>query len=144
MKRIEQLQGLSREHHNSLVMAKKLAELAENGSNDELLAAIEKVKRYYESELEVHFQHEERTIFALIYKQYKEHVPIATKLLKEHGAMRLAIPQMTLDNAKEDLADFAEILKNHTRVEERELFPIIEKLFTEEQLDAVLEFIPLD
>ncbi len=144
MKRAEQLQGLSREHHQSLVMAKRIFEVAENGSDDELLEAIEIVKDYYENELEIHFQHEERTIFAPIYKEYKEHVMLASGLLKEHGAMRMLIPQLTLENAKEDLSMFAEVLKNHTRVEERELFPIIEELFTEEQLDAVLEFVPLD
>ena len=144
MKRAEQLQDLSREHHQSLVMAKRMAEVAEKGSDEELLAAIEKVKAYYEDELEVHFQHEERTIFAPIYKEYKEHIGLATGLLKEHGAIRLLIPQLNLATAKEDLAGFAEVLKNHTRVEERELFPIIEELFTEEQLDAVLNFVPLD
>ena len=144
MKRAEQLQDLSREHHQSLVLAKRIAEVAENGNDQELLEAIEKVKAYYESELEIHFQHEERTIFAPIYKEYKEHVGLAAGLLKEHGAIRLLIPQLTLGNAKKDLAWFAEVLKNHTRVEERELFPIIESVFTAEQLDAVLHFVPLD
>ena len=144
MKRAEQLQALSREHHQSLVMAKRLADVASNGSDDELAESIEKLKKYYDSELEVHFQHEERTIFALIYKQYKQHVPLATQLLKEHGAMRLAIPQMTLATAKTDLAEFAETLKNHTRVEERELFPIIEELFSKEELGGILNFVPLD
>ncbi len=144
MKRAEQLQDLSREHHQSLVMAKRIAEVAENGSDEELLAAIEKVKDYYETELEIHFQHEERTVFAPIYKEYKEHIGLASGLLKEHGAIRLLIPTLNLDNARDGLAGFAEVLKNHTRVEERELFPIIEELFTEEQLNAVLEFVPLD
>ncbi len=144
MKRAIQLQDLSREHHDSLVLAKRLGEAVEDGSDEALLAAIEKVKHYYENELEVHFQHEERTIFAPIFKEYKEHIPLAGPLLKEHGAMRLLVPSLMLGNAKEGLAEFAYILKTHTRVEERELFPIIENLFTEEQLDAVLNFVPLD
>ncbi len=144
MKRAEQLQNLSREHHDSLVMAKRLFEAVEDGSDEALLAAIDKVKNYYEDELEVHFQHEERTIFAPIFKEYKEHIPLAGPLLKEHGAMRLLVPRLSLENAKELLMEFAEILKTHTRVEERELFPIVETLFTEEQLDGVLNFVPLD
>jgi len=111
MKRAEQLQGLSREHHDSLVMAKRMFEVVEKGNDDELLEAIKKVKDYYENELEVHFQHEERTIFAPIYKEYKEHVVLATGLLKEHGAIRMLIPQLTLENAKEGLTMFAEVLK---------------------------------
>ena len=144
MKRAEQLQDLSREHHDSLVMAKRLIEAVKEGSDEALLAAIEKVKSYYENELEVHFQHEERTIFAPIFKYYIEHAPLAVPLLKEHGAMRLLVPRLTIGNAKELLAEFAEMLKSHTRIEERELFPIVEASFTKEQLDAVLNFVPLD
>lgn len=144
MKRVEQLQDLSREHHGSLVMAKKIATVATQGSDEELLEAIETVTEYYNNELEVHFQHEERTIFALIFKDYKEHIDIATHLLKEHGAIRNLIPGLTLETAKKELADFALMLKNHTRMEERELFPLVESLFTDEQLDAILNFVPLD
>lgn len=144
MKRAEQLQDISREHHDSLVLAKRVMEAVADGSDEVLLAIIKKVQDYYESELEIHFQHEERTIFAPIFKQYKEHVPLAMPLLKEHGAIRLLIPELTLENAREGLAMFAETLRSHTRVEERELFPIVEEIFTEEQLNAVLNFVPLD
>jgi len=144
MKRAEQLQKLSREHHGSLVMAKKIAEIAENGTDADLIAAIETVTKYNEDELEEHFQHEERTIFSLIFSDYKEHVGIATVLLKEHGFIRQLIPKLSPENARENLAEFARVLKEHTRMEERELFPIIESLFSDEQLDAILNFVPLD
>jgi len=144
MKRAEQLQKLSREHHGSLVMAKNIAEIAESGSEADLLEAIKTVTKYNDDELELHFQHEERTIFSLIFRQYKEHIGIATTLLKEHGLIRMLIPKLTPETAREDLAEFALVLKNHTRMEERELFPIIESLFSDEQLDAILNFVPLD
>lgn len=144
MKRIVQLHKLSHEHHGSLVMAKRIAEIAENGSEGDLLEAIKTIKTYYDNELEEHFQHEEQTIFSLIFKEYKEHIGIATTLLKEHGYIRLLIPRITAETARKDLADFSLMLKNHTRMEERELFPIIESLFSQEQLDAVLNFVPLD
>ena len=144
MKRAEQLQDLSREHHGSLVMAKRIAEIAESGDDAAISEAIETVKNYYESELEVHFQHEERTIFAPIFKEYREHIGIATQLLKEHGAMRMLMPKLHAASAREDLAEFATMLKNHTRMEERELFPIVEAHFSDEQLDAILNFVPLD
>ena len=118
--------------------------MVEKGTDEELLAEIEKVQNYYDNELEIHFQHEERTIFAPIYKEYKAHVPLAMPLLKEHGAIRMLVPKLTLENAKEGLAMFAETLLSHTRIEELELFPIIEKEFSKEQLDAVLDFVPLD
>lgn len=148
MKRSEQLKKLSSEHHTSLVMAKSFTMIAEEGSDEELSAAIEKVKNYYDDELEEHFQHEERTIFAPIFQQYREHIEIATALLKEHGYMRLLVPKLNIDQeievTRKELKDFALVLKNHTRMEERELFPLIESIFTDEQMDAVLNFIPLD
>ncbi|KAG1682730.1 hypothetical protein GQR58_010525 [Nymphon striatum] len=115
---------------------KKIARVAKEGSDDELLEVIETIKSYYDDELEEHFQHEERTIFAPIFQQYREHIGMATTLLKEHGFIRLLIPKLTLETARIDLAEFAEVLKNHTRMEERELFPVIETLFSDEQLDA--------
>ncbi len=144
MQRKAQLLPISKEHHDSIKMAEEILAIVENGSDDELLATIEKVQNYYENDLEIHFQHEERTIFAPIYKQYKEHVPLAMPLLKEHGAIRMLVPKLALENAREGLAMFAETLLSHTRIEEMELFPIIEKVFSKEQLDAVLEFKPLD
>lgn len=148
MKRAEQLQKLSHEHHTSLVMAKTISNIAEEGSDEELEAAIVKVKNYYDDELEEHFQHEERTIFAPIFQQYREHIGIATELLKEHGFIRLLVPKLNneqeIDVIRKELKDFALVLKSHTRTEERELFPMIESIFTDEQLDAVLNFIPLD
>ncbi|MCF6189233.1 MAG: hemerythrin domain-containing protein [Cocleimonas sp.] len=144
MKRAEQLQKLSREHNGSLVMAKKITKVVENGSDEELLDAIALVKKYNDDELEEHFQHEEHTIFAPIFKEFKEHVELAKPLLKEHGYLRMLIPQMTPETARQDLAEFAVILERHTRIEERELFPIIESLFTDEQMDAVLNFKPFN
>jgi hemerythrin-like domain-containing protein len=144
MKRAEQLQGLSREHHGSLVMSKKIIDAVENGTDDDLLKAIEMVTKYYDDELEVHFQHEEHTIFAPIFKKYQEHIEVSKVLLKEHGYLRLLVPRLKIETAREDLAEFAMILHNHTRVEERELFPIIEKLFTDEELKAVLNFVPIN
>ena len=144
MKRAEELQKLSREHHGSLTMALTISKIAENGSDSERLAAIDTIKNYYNKELEDHFQHEEQTIFALIFKKYREHISLATLLLKEHGYLRMLIQRIKPETAKKDLADFAFVLKKHTRVEERELFPIIESLFTDEELDGVLNFIPLE
>jgi len=144
MERAAQLLAISKEHHDSIKMAEGILKVVENGSDDDLIKTIEKVQNYYENDLEIHFQHEERTIFAPIYKQYKEHVPLAMPLLKEHGAIRMLVPKLALENAKEGLAMFAETLLSHTRIEELELFPVIEKEFSKEQLDAILDFEPLD
>ncbi len=144
MARVEQLKELSREHNESLIFAQEIFETAQNGSDDAVEKAMERVKAYCNNELELHFQHEERTIFAPIFKEYKEHIALSKDLLKEHGVIRLLIPKMTLETARDDLSYFAITLKNHTDSEEEKLFPIIEELFSDEQLDAIVNFKPLD
>ena len=48
MKRAEQLQDLSREHHGSLVMAKRIAEIAESGeaSLDQKINCYKEIAKY--------------------------------------------------------------------------------------------------
>jgi hemerythrin-like domain-containing protein len=144
MKRAEQLQKLSREHHTSLSMANNIAKIAKQGNENEFADAIKRIKEYNEKELEPHFRHEEQTLFSVIFEKYPKHIELATTLLKEHGFIRRLVPVLTPETARKDLADFALVLKNHTRLEERELFPIVESLFTDEELEAVLNYVEAD
>jgi len=142
MKRCEQLLKLSREHNESIVMANKIARIAENGADAELVEGVELLKKYNETDLEAHLQHEERTIFAPLIQQHQEHTELCITLGKEHGLMRTIVEKITFETARKDLADFAYVLKKHSLMEENELFPIIESVFTKEQLDGVLNFEP--
>ncbi|MEA3302520.1 MAG: hemerythrin domain-containing protein [Pseudomonadota bacterium] len=143
MNNCEQLQKLSLEHQEALLFAAEIARIAAEGSEAELEEGVQRVNRYYESELEEHLQHEEQTIFAPLVQQHKEHIELCITLGKEHGFIRTVIENMSRETARKDLADFARVLKTHSLVEERELFPLLESLFTEEQLNAVLNYVPL-
>ena len=134
MKRADELQSLSREHHDSLSIAMRILRIAKSGSNDELADMVITVQKYYNDELEIHFHHEEQTLFATIFKQYPDLRPLSIQLLKEHGAIRLLCQRMSVENAAESLTEFADLLKSHTRLEERELFPKIEQCFSAEEL----------
>lgn len=142
IKRYEQLLKLSREHNESIVMADKIAKIAETGTDTELADGVDLLKKYNETDLETHLQHEERTIFAPLIQQYQEHTELCITLGKEHGLMRTIVEEISFETAKKDLANFAHVLKKHSLLEENELFPIIESVFTKEQLDAVLNFEP--
>lgn len=144
MERCEQLQSLEKEHNDALVFADQVLDIANSGDVKALEEGISLIKSYYNNELEVHFQHEERTIFAPLFKVHRQHIQMATALLKEHGFIRLLIQRIDLSSAQKDLTDFALTLKNHTIVEEEELFPIIETLFTAEELEAIVNFEPVD
>lgn len=141
-KRCQQLQKLSHEHNDCIVFAEKIAWIAENGDHSQLEKGIELVQKYNQTVLEAHLKHEEQTIFSLLVQEHKEHLELCISLGREHGFIRTLVEEMTLETAQQDLADFAHILKHHTLEEEMKLFPIVESLFTEEQLDSVLDFVP--
>ena len=138
----EQFKKLTTEHKESLVFAEKILKISESDDENELLMGIETIKKYYTDELELHFQHEERTIFAPLYKEHREHIGKAPALLKEHGFLRLLVDRIELSSAKKDLSDFALVLRDHTLAEDDELFPLIGKLFTEQRLDAIVTYTP--
>ena len=138
----EQFKKLTAEHEESLVFAEEILNISESDDKDKLLAGIETIKKYYTDELELHFQHEERTIFAPLYKEHREHIGKAPALLKEHGFLRLLVDRIELSSAKKDLNDFARALRDHTLAENEELFPLIGKIFTEEQLEAIVTYTP--
>ena len=140
MKRCDELLKLSREHHGSLSMAQKMARIAKDGDEEALKTAIKTVTHYFDTELDAHFKHEEETIFSLILSDYQAHTEIANQLLSEHELIRDLVPNLTYSNAAKELGRFAALLKTHTRVEERELFPLIEDLFTQEQLNKMLNY----
>ena len=140
--RNSKIHQLSEEHGDCITLAEKLATIAKNGDSAELAEGVKIVKEYNDTELEAHLQHEEQTILAPLVQHHREHIDLCIMLGKEHGYIRTLVEDMTPETAKKDLADLASILTRHTLVEEEELFPLIESLFTEEQLDTVLNFVP--
>lgn len=136
------LQKLSKEHGESIIFADKLIDIVDNGSLSELAEGVEILKKYNESDLETHLQHEERTIFTPLIQEHHKYQELCITLGKEHGEMRSIIEQITFATAKKDLADFARILKSHSLMEENELFPVIASVFTEDQLNDILNFKP--
>jgi len=140
--RAEQLRKLVQDHHDCITFADELIRIAETGNDAELAAGVTKVELYNRMELEEHLQHEEQTILGPLVQEYPDNMPLCIKVGQEHGALRLLVEQMSVENAREDLAKFGRLLKSHTILEEEELFPLIEKVFTQEQLDSVTGFMP--
>ena len=142
MKRCEQLSKLSEEHQDCILLADKIARIAKEGSDKELSEGIDIVKQYNYEALETHLQNEEQMIFAPLIQHHREHAELCITLGREHGVLRTIVEEISLENAKKDLADFAQLLKAHSIMEDKEPFPLIESLFTEEQLNKVLNFAP--
>ena len=141
MKRIEQLRSLSKEHHLSLVLASKALKATKSGDKTAVEQLCQQVSDEFDSRWDEHFKKEEQTIFSIIEEKYKnllaeENVELHIKLRNQHDQMRNMADEMKKGRI-DQLAEFGQLLKDHTRLEERVLFPLISALFTAKELDAI-------
>lgn len=149
MKRIEQLQVLSKEHHQSLVLAQNAIKTSMAGDFDMISMLCKKIVDEYPGVWMVHFKIEEESIFHIFAEKSKqsntilqqgdrEAIRLCEKLHQEHLAMNDYYTQMKAGNFSV-LGEFGELLRQHTRTEERQLFPLLENLLTHKELDKVYQ-----
>jgi len=119
MKRHPQLLLLSREHHGALKLARYARLAAESGSNAEIARLAQRVIELFASELDPHFQVEERDLLPLLAAAGEQ--SLVERTLAEHVVLRELAGQLRAPDAA-TLARFAELLLAHVRFEERELF----------------------
>ena len=126
MQRAEALKGLSREHHEALVLAKHAsATVAEP-----LSAAAQTLRSYllerWAQQFESHFALEEQTLFPALTRA-GHHEPAAIALA-EHAALRVLVERLREGDAFA-LALWGDAMASHVRFEERTLFPLAQTVF---------------
>jgi quercetin dioxygenase-like cupin family protein len=109
---------LSHDHHHALVAARRLRT---SGDADAFL-------RFFETESVRHFRDEEERLFPLVAGS-EEARPAVVRALLEH--QRLHALAARLRDGEPVAADAADALEAHVRFEERELFPLLERLLAE-------------
>ncbi|MGN6257695.1 MAG: hemerythrin domain-containing protein [Solirubrobacterales bacterium] len=138
MKRAEALQPLSRDHLKALLAAKALREATEPD------AARIAFLDFWRDHGAHHFRVEEEVLLPQWALYAEVDRPMVDRMLEEHlrirrEALRLVAGEGTLD----DLHALGDLLHDHVRFEERQLFPAIEDSLSDEQLarlvPAVLE-----
>lgn len=135
MKRNKNLQPLSRQHHQGLLMVLLLQKgLQKNAAVYVMQEFIESVWR---EDLESHFDQEENHLLPLL--QNKSLDPqLTARLLQDHSTLR----EMA-DKARQRLLNeveigyFAERLEQHIRFEERIYFPAAEGVLNEAELEQL-------
>ncbi len=130
MKRDPRLRGLSSDHHQALVLARRVARRAAAGTLDAALARD--VVRMLRDDLEPHFVIEEEVLLPPLEEAGAG--GLARRTHEDHRFLR-ASARAAAGGDLEHLAAFAERLTAHVRFEEQELFPACE----EKLPDAVLE-----
>jgi hemerythrin-like domain-containing protein len=163
------MQGLEQDHATGLVLADRLDALLQQGDAAALQQAVLLIQAYA-PELEAHLQQEEQSVLRPLVQNHREHLALCVRLGREHGLLRTltetiaqvdpalmqlanialeyaAVRSLAADmrqtNAALAIADFAQLLRVHTLVEDAELFPLVAELFNAEQLQTIADFAPL-
>jgi hemerythrin-like domain-containing protein len=137
MKRSEALASLSRDHHQALVVAQKLRRATDATAPD----ARETFLAYWARRGRRHFRLEEELLFPAYAGYGDPHDPRVLRALGEHVMIRhradalAASPTAALATLEQLGAELAA----HVRLEEREVFPMIERLIPSDELDALAQ-----
>ncbi len=137
------LEAMRREHREALELADRLEATAREGDAAALAEAVERVQRYNQDEMEGHLQHEEQRILSVLAREHPDYMPLCIRVGREHGQLRTLASGVGLGEPRQELAEFAALLRGHTRMEDEELFPLVGSLFTSAQQAAIRDFEPL-
>ncbi|HKU44642.1 MAG TPA: hemerythrin domain-containing protein [Polyangiales bacterium] len=133
MQRDPRLRSLSSEHHTALVLARRLVSHAGVWTATETAALRERFDR----ELEPHFRVEEDVLLPALREAGR--ADLADRTQRDHEALRALVAALASADADPTLARrIGELLRDHVRFEEQELFPSCEALLP----DVVLERLP--
>ena len=146
MKRANQLQPLSRQHHLGLNLSRHAKECTDTVT--EIAKHWHNLTAYID-DMQYHFQIEDNLI-ANALEPYRasqaEVASVLAALAGQHKRLQTLIDagQKTASQSitTEQVRELGTLLYDHIRFEERELYPIVEKYLTEDELDAVYQASP--
>jgi iron-sulfur cluster repair protein YtfE (RIC family) len=129
MKRHPALVPLSHDHHHGLVQARRLRTAAETADPPAVARAF---LRFFAEETVAHFRDEEELLFPLLAESEEAREPLVRALLEHQrihalvgrlsGQVEAGAPETEL------MSELGEVLEAHIRFEERQLFPLVERL----------------
>ncbi len=135
MKRCPELQDLSREHHTALKLALHLKRAVASGDEAQVEAACAHVRTVFDKELLPHFREEEQCLLPCL--ESAGGSAVVARTLIEHRTLQRLVRELEIPDP-EILLRFAELMAEHVRFEERELFAAAENLLGRETLARVL------
>jgi hemerythrin-like domain-containing protein len=147
VKRHSSLHPLSQHHHFALIQALEMRRAAEAPAERRQMAVerqAEKFVRFWHKTGHIHFREEEEVLLPA----YARHTRLdqdgdVMRLLADHAEIRAAVWDFERRREKklaipvESMAHLAKLLHDHVRLEENEVFPRIEKILGEENLNAM-------
>ncbi len=132
IKRNNNIVILSKDHHSGLLFCWKIRQGLKHEVATERI--IKYTKYFWSNHLAIHFREEEAILFSFLKGG------LVQKALEDHKQIKHQLDDLldgSVDDAKEGLVRLTNLIDDHIRYEERELFPHFEKMLSEEQLEAV-------
>jgi hemerythrin-like domain-containing protein len=124
VKRDPALLSLTHDHHQALFVAQRLRRADADTAADACCALHD----YWEGHGRAHFRAEEEVLLPAYAAHGDPHDPRVARVLCDHVAIRHRIAALNRDPAPavEALHELGDLISAHVRLEERELFPLIE------------------
>lgn len=137
IKRSFEIVPLSQEHHYSLLFSWKIKQGLEKGI--EASRILKYVKYFWEHHLQQHFKKEQLILFSAV-----EGAALVEKTIKAQNEAASDILSLLSDKVSEEgqkalLLTLADKMTELVREEERSLFPELEKLLTQKELEGIEE-----
>lgn len=135
MKRDPGLVTLSRDHHQALSVAQKLRRATADTAQEARSAFV----AYWEEHGRAHFRLEEEILLPAYATHADPYHPLVARALCDHVAIRASADALAVNEAPDPaiLRELGESLADHVRLEERELFGLIEAALPAARLAAV-------
>jgi hemerythrin-like domain-containing protein len=137
VKRHAALQPLSRDHHVALVAAQRLR----RASDADAVGARAAFLEFWTAHGAHHFRVEEDVLLPAFAAHGDPEAPCVVRMLVDHVRIREQAQRLQREPAPrvEALHALGTALERHVRLEEREVFPLIEEALPPEAADALVE-----
>jgi hypothetical protein len=137
MKRSASLISLSRDHHQALVVAQQLQRATDATAVDARATFLS----YWAGHGRLHFRLEEELLFPAYAGYGDPHEPVILRALGEHAMIRHRADALAAAASADHgaLRQLGAELVAHVRLEEREVFPLIERVMPGPALDALAQ-----
>lgn len=132
IRRSESIMKLSREHHFSLLFCWKIREGLKKRTAPKRM--VQYAQYFWSNHIQPHFLEEEEILFAPLQDE------MVLKAMEEHAVIREGIEALTVlppENITDELTKLADQLDKHVRYEERQLFPHLENVLSDAQLESI-------
>jgi hemerythrin-like domain-containing protein len=135
MRRDRALASLSRDHHQALVAAQLLQRATEDRADD----ARRDFLSFWRGHGRTHFALEEKVLLPTFARHGDPHHALVARALCDHVDIRQRADALTREEqpAVADLRELGVRLAAHVRLEERELFPLVEETMPPDALAAL-------